>query len=444
MVKRIMIGVSVMLGALLLLMALGSQPAETAPQTGISFTALPGGKLDKIKPGDYFTVGYYYKVTDTTYGGDGVKIGILNPTITLGLRCNQSGFGVSQTIKMAEVQDVVFNDKINPDLLLGAPDVDAQVYGYQGLWVVPDLCGNQGSMTLDDNTGKATFTAEVQGNRPARVRFKFHLRDPQAKGFNYAIDCSDKTKNPPKKPLGKECSAPWSTEFSVYTSQFWTPTPTPTATRGNEPVPQILGLVTDASNMGVGGANITARNNTSGAQSSTASDPSGNYSLPGLVAGSYTVHIDPPAGYQVTSANDVVVNVVGIYSQNFIVALIPTPTPTTAPAIPFGVSISGNVFNDLNSSGSFAPPDVGVQGVKVQAFDANDNEVQKSTSDANGSYALFMSGLPKGLYRVHVDPATIPAGFVLVTGNDQVFNVQGFGFPFDSALQAVGSVAPAQ
>ncbi len=445
MLKRIIIGAAAILGALLMLAALGSRPAETATQTAVSFTALPGGKLDKIKPGDYLSVGYIYKVTDITYP---VDVGVIHPKVVLGLRCNQSGWGVTLEVKMPDYRDTSLNDKTNPDILQGSPDVDAQVWGYQGMVQVPDLCGANGSMTLDTNTGQATFSAEVQGNKAARVRMKFHLRDPQAKGYPLWVNCSDPAINPPKKPLGSQCSGSWSSEFSAYPSQFWTPTPTATPT-AREPLAQILAVVTDANGNGVAGATVTARNNTSGAQVSGVSDIWGNAPLPllGLGGGSYTVHIDPPTGYMVTSANDVVVNVVGIYTQNFTVALIPTATPP--PSIPGPVSVSGLVFNDVNGNGQQCPPngpisdcDKGVAGATISAIKGQ-TVMMTATSDANGSYALplgfLIPPLPQGLYTIHIDP---PDGYNVTTPRDVAVNVRFSSLAVNFGIQSMATPTP--
>lgn len=475
-----------MVGALLLLAALGWQRAEMATDTFVSYTALPGGKLDKIKPGDYLSVGYIYKVTDTTYP---VDIAIINPKVILALRCNNGAGGRNLVIPAWDTsakapsslniyRDTATNDKINPDILQGAPDVDAQVFGYQGYRVVPDLCGGNSSMTLDDHSGRATFTAEVQGNKPqARVRLRFHLRDPQAKGFKPEINCADPAINPPKKPLGAPCSGPWSTEFSIYPSAFATAVPTlgPLVSVSGTVFNDLDGSGNRCPSGGIGqcdptisGVTVKALDSDNTVVLTSASADGGIYALPfgiaSLPAGPYTVHVDIPPGYTLTTANDVQIQVgsngasgpdFGLRSiwtptpTSTPLVLTPTPTSTPVPLLPGWSSISGTVFGDVNGDGQQCPPggpiiqcETGVAGATVKAIDSNNNVVMTTTSDANG-YSLplgFVSPrLPQGVYTVHVDP---PPGYVLTTPNDLQIQVMTGNYAASFGIQAVATPTP--
>lgn len=487
--RRIVTGVAVIVGALLLVAALGSQQAEMATDTFVSYTALPGGKLDKIKPGDYLSVGYVYKVTDTTYP---VDIAIINPKVILGLRCNNGAGGRNLVIPAWDTsskappnanvyRDTSLNDKINPDILQGAPDVDAQVSGYQGVVVVPDLCGGRSSMTLDDNSGKATFTAEVQGAKPqARVRLRFHLRDPQAKGFKPEINCADPAINPPKKPLGAPCSGPWSADFSINPSPFSTAVPTlgPLVSVSGTVFNDVDGSGSRCPSGGIGqcdpglsGVTVKALDSNNAVALTTASSDGGIYALPfgfaSLPPGTYTIHVDAPAGYILTTPNDVPVQVsasgftgpdFGLYSLTTATptptstSAPPTPTPTNTPVplLPSAASISGIVFNDVNGDGQQCPPggpiiqcETGVAGATLTARDSSGAVVMTSISDGNG-YALPIGfvypRLPQGVYTVHIEP---PAGYVLTTPNDVQVQVTTSNYTVNFGIQAVSTPTPA-
>ena len=85
-------------------------------------------------------------------------------------------------------------------------------------------------------------------------------------------------------------------------------------------------------------------------------------------------------------------------------------------------TISGTVFNDYNSNGTFdttatltntgggtvgVAKDVGVSGVTVTAYDGTGAAVGTATSAADGTYSLTATGT--GPYRIEF--TTIPSGF---------------------------------
>ena len=60
--------------------------------------------------------------------------------------------------------------------------------------------------------------------------------------------------------------------------------------------------------------------------------------------------------------------------------------------------ISGQVFNDLTGSGTFAPGDPGLAGWEVDLFDSNNNFVASQLTDSNGDFDF--EGLAPGTYTV--------------------------------------------
>ena len=62
------------------------------------------------------------------------------------------------------------------------------------------------------------------------------------------------------------------------------------------------------------------------------------------------------------------------------------------------VTISGEVFNDLNGSGGFLPGDPGLPGWTVDLLDVNGNIVATTVTDVNGDYSFADIG--PGTYTV--------------------------------------------
>ncbi len=163
---------------------------------------------------------------------------------------------------------------------------------------------------------------------------------------------------------------------------------------------------------------------------------SGYYIFNNLSGGSYLVDVDEstlPAGYSLTAGVE--------------------PRPVTLPSggsfldADFGYyfvgtgSIGDRVFYDLNGDGlpDNDPTDPGLNGVTVRLYRdacaANGALLTTQVTSGNGSY-LF-DRLPAGTYCVRVDPATLPAGVTLTTGNQpltvnlangQAFLTADFGY----------------
>jgi protocatechuate 3,4-dioxygenase beta subunit len=64
--------------------------------------------------------------------------------------------------------------------------------------------------------------------------------------------------------------------------------------------------------------------------------------------------------------------------------------------------ITGQVYNDLNGSGTFQPGDPGLQGWEVDVFDSSNTFVASQLTDANGNFDI--GGLAPGTYTVSEVP----------------------------------------
>jgi protocatechuate 3,4-dioxygenase beta subunit/methionine-rich copper-binding protein CopC len=123
----------------------------------------------------------------------------------------------------------------------------------------------------------------------------------------------------------------------------------------------------------------------------TTSDASGNYAFDNLGPGVYTIaEVNQAGWYQTQPAKPP-----GTYTEQAI-------SGANATTLNFGnfqlVSVSGEVYNDLNGNGTKDPGDPGLSGWTVDLLNASDSVVATTTSDANGNYAF--DGLFPGTYSV--------------------------------------------
>jgi protocatechuate 3,4-dioxygenase beta subunit len=111
----------------------------------------------------------------------------------------------------------------------------------------------------------------------------------------------------------------------------------------------------------------------------TTSDVNGDYSFLNLGYGNYTIEEVNQAGWYQTQP----VNPPGTYS-------VLVTSGADATGNDFGnfqlVSVSGNVYNDLNGNGQQDPGDPGLQGWTLELLDPAGNVAATTTSDANGNY----------------------------------------------------------
>ena len=110
----------------------------------------------------------------------------------------------------------------------------------------------------------------------------------------------------------------------------------------------------------------------------TTSASDGSYSFPDMGPGVYTIEEINQTGWDQTEP------------QQPLVYTITATSGASQSRLDFGnfqlVNVSGNVYNDLNSSGNLDPGDPGLQGWTVNLEDQSGNIVATTVSDANGNY----------------------------------------------------------
>ena len=139
----------------------------------------------------------------------------------------------------------------------------------------------------------------------------------------------------------------------------------------------------------------------------TMTDADGNWELPNLPPGSYTVSVDEstvPSGYLET---------------------IPVTTELVIPPGGLGVvenafaapsSIGDFIWEDLDRDGVVDPGENGIEGIVVNLLDPEGNVVATTTTDVAGNY-VFDDLLP-GTYTVSLDPSSFPTDMSIVFGPD--------------------------
>jgi hypothetical protein len=198
-----------------------------------------------------------------------------------------------------------------------------------------------------------------------------------------------------------------------------TATPTPVFTiTGNVFVDANINGVKDAGELNRVGETITLSGASSG---TTTTNASGNYTFSNRVAGNYTVTLSIPAGFSATTTNPKTLTLGPNATANFgilptttataiptVIAtptrtptptIRPTNTPTPTPVVPT-FSVSGTVYNDINSNGAKDPSDTPAEGITV-VLTGLTNKTTKT--DASGIYTI--NTVPAGLYTLTIVPS---------------------------------------
>ncbi|TWI69502.1 SdrD B-like protein [Pseudoduganella lurida] len=151
----------------------------------------------------------------------------------------------------------------------------------------------------------------------------------------------------------------------------------------------------------------------------TKTDASGNYSF-SQAAGTYTVHVDAPAGYTFTGSNvgtndaiDSDVNASGNSAQ-FTVTAGKTIDPADA-GLYKTATLGNRVWFDCDGDGIQDSNESGIKGVKVTLLDTNGKAVTSTTTNAAGEYSF--AGLKPGTYSVQFDKSALPSGYIITKQN---------------------------
>ena len=174
----------------------------------------------------------------------------------------------------------------------------------------------------------------------------------------------------------------------------------------------------DVGDYGVPGVSVTLLDNTGKAIATTITDANGNYSFPGLPAGTYTVVVNDTenvlgglpqsADPDATKDSKHTLPVDGTSTYNNVDFGYTAPDST--PGVPGTGVIGDTVFLDTGNGAGGAPDGLfqageGLQGVTVKLYDGA-TLVATATTDANGHYSF--GGLADAIYTVKVDTASLP------------------------------------
>ena len=165
--------------------------------------------------------------------------------------------------------------------------------------------------------------------------------------------------------------------------------------------------VQESGEPGLAGVTLTLSNN-DGSLGSTVTDANGLYTFDDLLAGQYTVAVDPAS-------------LPGNVRQTYDLDGLSTPDRATAALaqaedrtdVDFGYqplgSIGDTVWHDSNANGVQEGDEQGLADVTVILTRA-DGVRSFAQTDGNGRYAF--TSLPPGAYTVAVDPTTLPEGYL--------------------------------
>ncbi|HEX5341736.1 MAG TPA: SdrD B-like domain-containing protein [Duganella sp.] len=177
--------------------------------------------------------------------------------------------------------------------------------------------------------------------------------------------------------------------------------------------------VQDGGEAGLAGVTVVLKDSDGHVVATTTTDASGKYHFD-VNAGSYTVSVQPPAGYaaapQGQGGNGATDSDIDASGSTGTIVLTPGQTNNDVDAGLYRpVSLGDTVWYDTNRNGVQDGGEAGVAGVKVTLLDAAGNAVAgaTATTDANGHYQF--SGLQPGTYSVQFDKTSLPANYDFTT-----------------------------
>jgi protocatechuate 3,4-dioxygenase beta subunit len=155
----------------------------------------------------------------------------------------------------------------------------------------------------------------------------------------------------------------------------------------------------------------------------TTSAADGTYAFNNEPVQAYTIQEVVQSGWTITQPT----NPPGTYT------LPPTSGSTTG--LDFGdfqlVSVSGNVYNDLNGNGQQNTGEPGLQGWTVDVVDAGGNVVASGVSDAKGNYTI--TGVGPGSFTLQ---EVVQSGWIIT----QPTNPSYYSFTTSSGVNVVGGI----
>ena len=168
--------------------------------------------------------------------------------------------------------------------------------------------------------------------------------------------------------------------------------------------------VQDSSESGINGTTVQLLNSGGSVIDTDTTSGNGNYLFTNLVAGTYTVRVIAPSGFEQTFDLD------GTLNNQHTLTLNAGQSRTN---VDFGYrsnngSIGDRVWNDADGDGVQDSSESGINGTTVQLLNSGGSVIDTDTTSGNGNY-LF-TNLVAGTYTVRV---IAPSGF------DQTFDLDG-------------------
>ncbi|MFI5458474.1 MAG: SdrD B-like domain-containing protein [Isosphaerales bacterium] len=173
---------------------------------------------------------------------------------------------------------------------------------------------------------------------------------------------------------------------------------------------------------GLSGWTVDLLNSAYSVVASAQTDANGNYTLTGVVPGTYTVEESPKSGYIQTTA-PAIYYVKVVKGQNLA-------------GLNFGdfqlATVSGELFDDLSDDGNLDPGDPGEAGWTVNLLNSASKVVATTTTGSGGDYSF--SGVGPGTYNVveviqagYIQTAPSSGGLTVTTSSGTTFTGDNFG-----------------
>ena len=199
--------------------------------------------------------------------------------------------------------------------------------------------------------------------------------------------------------------------------------------------------VQDAGEAGIAGIDVFADTNNNGAwdagEPKDTTDTGGNYLLGGLVAGTYTVRVDPAdiaaanVGFGPSHDLD------GVESSHVASVVLAGAQDRVDADFGYrvGASVGDRVWADRDADGVQEVGEPGINGVRVYIDVDNDNtyDVGEPNTITSGDGTYYIGNLDPGTYNVRVATLTLPAGAT------QTFDLDGLATPHEASVTLVAA-----